>query len=95
MTLTISKGFVPTKTKEITINGFKMQNPSTLTLPERAAINESEFSNYPLTSLSIPKAMMISDGAFSSVVNAPTTQVTIPGIFHTSVEKDRIFGAGN
>ena len=63
-------------------------------LPEVISVGENAFHNALLTSLSLPRAITIGENAFASIVNVPTTHVTMQGKFNTNAGKDRIFGPG-
>lgn len=64
-------------------------------LPLVTYIAVRAFQNCPLTNINLPNCDTILLESFESVVNAPTTTVTIKSKFNTPAEKDRIFGAGN
>ncbi|RTZ68834.1 MAG: hypothetical protein DSZ21_01050 [Tenericutes bacterium] len=83
-------------TTEVKDNRFKDESNLTfISLPQVTIVAENAFANSPITSLFIPFASTIGDNAFKSIVNDPSTQVTLPSTFNSDDKKDKIFGAGN
>ena len=78
LTLAISKGSAPTKTKEVTISGF-----TTSLIVDTASVKD-EFDNFHITTLSTTKSNVLP----SSIAIVPTTALlgaTLPVPTHGSI----------
>lgn len=86
------------KLKKIDTTAFgQLRKVTSLELPELTNLGRLTFWNAPLTHLSLPKLDFIikdalaSNGSFKSIVNAPTTTVTLPRKFNNTSDKTALF----
>lgn len=81
-----------------TVSGtpFKYETGITgITLPLATTIEPYAFVRNHLTYISVTAATTIGKNAFFSIVNSPSTNVTMNKKFRTDAEKNLIFGAGH
>lgn len=81
---------------DIPDNAFYYEGKITgITLPEVKSIGEHAFHWAPLTSINAPKSLTIGGNAFYHIINDASTSVTLPYVFNSDNQKNRIFGSGH